>query len=246
MSQALPASIATGLALLFAPVAAFGREEELLTAADAAAEAANAASRSAPADAAAAASGYSQTGRRGNSGFQENPRQAPSSRGLEGALGGALAPFVGGGSGGQQYEQIFDSAVGAAIRGVTQSSAARNYQAPPYSAQGQASARTPQGRGPQGAGVRWVRAPSGEDVARYYPDAAMRNRIEGSSTAHCNVIANGALTNCAIVSESPIGYNFGNALLRLSKLFRAETAAGDGSGSGRVVPVHVKFRLPIG
>lgn len=253
MSQAFHASIATGLALLFAPAAAFG--QPLGTAADAAADATRAAaSRPAAAaaataaDAAAAPGGYSLGGGRvapGSIPTPGTPRQAPASRRLEGALGSALGSILGG-SGGQQYEQIFDSALGAAIRGATQSSAARTYQGSPPSEQGLPGTSAPQGRGPQGAGVRWARAPSGADIARYYPDAAMRNRIEGSATVHCSVIANGALTNCAIVSESPIGHDFGDALLKLSKLFRAETAAGDGSGSGRVVPVHVNFRLPIG
>jgi protein TonB len=44
----------------------------------------------------------------------------------------------------------------------------------------------------------WLRKPTGEDMARYYPDRAQRMNIEGRATISCTVTANGTLSNCTV------------------------------------------------
>src|SRR5438309_362962 len=47
----------------------------------------------------------------------------------------------------------------------------------------------------------WLRRPSGEDFARYYPDRAQRMSVEGHATISCTVTAQGTLTSCSVADE---------------------------------------------
>ena len=68
----------------------------------------------------------------------------------------------------------------------------------------------------------WVRRPNGEDMARLYPDGARRAARQGEATLDCVFSGAGALTDCAVVSEQPVGLGFGRAALKLAPLFRAD------------------------
>ena len=93
----------------------------------------------------------------------------------------------------------------------------------------------------------WTAKPTGADVARYYPERAQRRNIEGRATLVCQVAAAGALANCIVVDESPVGENFGTAVLHLSQLFRMEATGPDGSSTaGHWVKLPMAFRLPRG
>lgn len=60
----------------------------------------------------------------------------------------------------------------------------------------------------------------------------------------CTVAEAGMLTGCDIVSESPAGYEFGQAALDLAPRFRMRTATTGGrSTAGAVVMVPIVFRL---
>lgn len=108
------------------------------------------------------------------------------------------------------------------------------------------TARPDIGRGPALSSVRWARAPTGEDIARYHPDYATRQGVYGEAKLYCAVKANGGLEGCSVISESPEGYGFGGASLRLSHLFRARTTTSDGYGPPRIVPVRIRFSPPVG
>jgi periplasmic protein TonB len=93
----------------------------------------------------------------------------------------------------------------------------------------------------------WARRPSGEDVARYYPDRAMRMNIEGRATLSCQVTAKGTLENCSVDSEEPADQDFGAAALRMSKLFRMRPKTQDGAPvEGGTVRIPIRFTLPKG
>jgi hypothetical protein len=84
-------------------------------------------------------------------------------------------------------------------------------------------------RGPVPAGaVRWVSTPQGSALSQFYPERALRLNMSGSAKAVCVVGDGGRLSNCAIVSESPTGFAFGDSLLKLSRFYQAasETPAG--------------------
>ena len=90
----------------------------------------------------------------------------------------------------------------------------------------------------------WVRRPSGEDLARYFPDRASRNSISGRATINCQVTASGGLEGCSVVSEDPADYGFGEAALRMSRLFRMRPQSRDGVPvGGASVRIPITFRL---
>jgi len=93
----------------------------------------------------------------------------------------------------------------------------------------------------------WVRRPSGEDLERYYPERAQRMEVEGRASISCTVDARGTLQNCSVASETPSDAGFGDAALRMSKLFKMRPMTKDGSpvDGGKIV-IPIAFRLPKG
>jgi len=81
-------------------------------------------------------------------------------------------------------------------------------------------------------------------ATEHYPDAAMRDGIEGSVFLLCVVIADGRI-GCAVQSETPPGYGFGEAAMQLSRSLRLSTTTTSGRPSnGMTVRVPISFRLP--
>lgn len=93
----------------------------------------------------------------------------------------------------------------------------------------------------------WQRRPSGEDLARYYPDRAMRMEVEGSATISCRVTARGTLEGCSVTAESPADMGFGDAAMRMSRLFKMRPQTKDGQPvDGGTVRIPIRFTLPSG
>jgi protein TonB len=66
----------------------------------------------------------------------------------------------------------------------------------------------------------WIRMPNSHDMARYFPDLAMRKNQGGRAKMMCGVTADGYLHGCAILDEDPVGLGFGPASLELAHLFQ--------------------------
>ena len=82
-------------------------------------------------------------------------------------------------------------------------------------------------------------------MARYYPDRAQRLDCSGRATISCVVRANGTVANCSVVSEDPPDMGFGDAAVRLSKLFRMRPQTKDGTPvEGGTVRIPIAFQLP--
>ena len=81
----------------------------------------------------------------------------------------------------------------------------------------------------------WARVPNGDDMARTYPRAAEDHGVSrGKATLRCKLTDNGYLTACSVVSESPEGFGFGAAALRLADRFRLKDEA---EGSEIDIPI---------
>jgi protein TonB len=90
----------------------------------------------------------------------------------------------------------------------------------------------------------WIRRPSAQDLARYYPSRAQTLGKEGRATMTCSVTVSGTLTACSVVSEEPDGMGFGDALIRMSKTFKMRPKQTDGRPvEGGKVTIPFRFTL---
>lgn len=93
----------------------------------------------------------------------------------------------------------------------------------------------------------WVRKPSGDQLMRAYPAAAIRNGDTGAATLNCAVRVDGTLTDCSVRNETPGGLGFGRAALSLSRYFRMSPQSVNGQAvDGARVNVTTRFTLPEG
>lgn len=87
---------------------------------------------------------------------------------------------------------------------------------------------------------RWLQRP--RNLAAYYPARAIERNIEGAVRLDCVVRVTGLL-DCAVISETPQGWGFGEAALRMARAHRMAPATRDGTAvEGRYV-MRVPFEI---
>ena len=90
----------------------------------------------------------------------------------------------------------------------------------------------------------WLRKPDGTALMRYYPEAAQRKNLPGRAVFECQVVADGSLTGCKVIEESPPGEGFGDAALKLAALFRMRPMTRNGVPvDGGTIRVPIRFQL---
>ncbi len=91
----------------------------------------------------------------------------------------------------------------------------------------------------------WAALPNGDALAQYFPERAQRMSVSGRAAMRCLVGTTGALNVCDIVTESPPGFGFGAATLKLSHLFRLRDTDRDGvSVAGRLIVIPIRWTTP--
>ena len=91
-----------------------------------------------------------------------------------------------------------------------------------------------------------VRQPTVDDVTRVYPGPALGKKMGGAATVHCTILADGALSDCAVSDETSPGWGFGDAAVRLATRFRFEPIGKDGrSVVGRRMLLPIRFAPPF-
>ncbi|MGE0044477.1 MAG: TonB family protein [Hyphomonadaceae bacterium] len=80
--------------------------------------------------------------------------------------------------------------------------------------------------------VAWRERPDGQDMAALYPRRARREGVEGRVLLDCTMETSGRL-DCGVVNETPAGYGFARAALRISAHFRGEPPLANGEPRAR-------------
>lgn len=86
--------------------------------------------------------------------------------------------------------------------------------------------------------VQWVQTPSAKLDPLNWPERALRLGRNGEATLRCAHDAAGVLSDCHVVHETPSGYAFGQAAVRMAKAFRLKPTLSDGSA---LMPGEVTF-----
>lgn len=99
---------------------------------------------------------------------------------------------------------------------------------------------------PQSPEPEWVQKPRGEDYARFFPPSARELGVSGRVVLQCTPQRDGSLKDCAVVEETPKGWGFGGAGLRMAAKFRmTPRSAAAQTAVGQPVSIPIQMIAPL-
>lgn len=103
------------------------------------------------------------------------------------------------------------------------------------------------GDGPGSGGPpRFISGPTSRQIADAASPAAKRARVDGMVTLRCTIRLDSRLENCRVVSETPVGFGFGAAAVRVATdrfRFSPPTSGNGRPISGAEMPLGIRFNL---
>lgn len=91
----------------------------------------------------------------------------------------------------------------------------------------------------------WIKKPTGAQVEKAFPKAALKAGQSGRVTLSCEVNGDGTVRDCSVVSESPAGMGFDAAALSLTPTFKMRSTMPDGTPvAGKKVRTPFSFSAP--
>jgi len=89
------------------------------------------------------------------------------------------------------------------------------------------------------------RAASADELSRYFPDKALRADTAGTVVLKCQVKLNHTLENCEVISESPVGFGFGDAAIKVAANLRVSPRVVDGvAQDASLFSTRINFSYP--
>ncbi|MBS0298219.1 MAG: TonB family protein [Proteobacteria bacterium] len=92
-------------------------------------------------------------------------------------------------------------------------------------------------------GLRLERIPTPGEILRVYPPKALAQGVIGDVTLLCVLDASGYFTHCAVETETPPEWGFGEAGLKVAGKYQATRLRPDVALDGHRVRLPVHFRL---
>ena len=95
--------------------------------------------------------------------------------------------------------------------------------------------------------LSWAPSMRFERLHRYYPDAAMSERIAGVARLDCEIIRRDRVRDCRLLGEAPANYGFGEAALQAEGVYRLQLRERNGTRIyGERIILNAHFKPPPG